>query len=87
MLIDDIRFIERNYTSLLDVPLFSEPWHRIKDIVEAQNTYHNTTKEKKSILTLCPHHIRNEQCIWGLRGCCSNTACHIQPKLRVRRKG
>lgn len=30
MLIDDINFIERNYLSLLEVSIFSEPWSRIK---------------------------------------------------------
>lgn len=30
MLKDDINLIERNYSSMVDVPFFSEPWCRIK---------------------------------------------------------
>jgi hypothetical protein len=37
---------------------------------------------ENGIAKLCPHHFRNEQCIWGLRGCCSDTACSVQLELR-----
>jgi hypothetical protein len=46
MLIDDIRFIERNYSSLLDVPIFNEPWQRIKALIETQNTAHNNARDE-----------------------------------------
>jgi hypothetical protein len=36
---------------------------------------------RKSI-KICPHHVRNKQCIWGLRGCCADTACNVRQELR-----
>lgn len=40
------------------------------------------TSPNSAITKFCPHHKRNEQCIWGLRGCCRDTACSVRPELR-----
>ena len=51
-------------------------WQTLKIFVSEQ-TAHNS-----AITKFCPHHICNKQCIWGLRGCCSDAACRVRPELR-----
>ena len=40
----------------------------------------------KVSMETCPHHIRGEQCIWGIRGCCKDTSCTNRPELRKSKK-
>ena len=38
--------------------------------------------DNSAIIKSCPYHSHNKECIWGLRGCCSDTACEVYPELR-----
>ena len=53
-----------------------DAWQTLKTFVSEQTAYNS------AITKFCPHHIRNKQCIWGLRGCCSEAACNVRPELR-----
>jgi hypothetical protein len=42
----------------------------------------NSIERAKQPSTICQHHKRHEQCVWGLRGCCKDSPCEINYNLR-----
>jgi hypothetical protein len=79
MLIDDINLIERNYSSVVDVPFFSEPWCRIKKaaLESCQQSGEAPVQQLKA--AICPscgnvadgfqepviYRCRNSECQWA----------------------